>query len=190
MASSAGHDGKPAARRQGEPAVQPPVELSAEQRLDRLCSTEEIRQLPLRYAFAFDARDREAFLSLWAPVQTPAPFPDIDRATVEAKLEHFFRHGPSVMFVGNHLIEIEDEHHATGRVYAWPQVQMREGLVDQIVLYLDRYVRHEGRWLFAVRRHLLVYGQRRGESPFELPPANWPEGQVGRGAVADAAWPR
>jgi len=161
------------------------VTLSAEQQLHRLWSTEEIRQLPLRYAFAFDRRDREAFLSLWAPVREPAPFPDIDRATVQARIDHFFRHGPSVMFVGNHLIDFQDDDHATGEVYAWPQVQMQGGLVDQIVLYRDRYVRHEGRWLFAARRHLLIYGQRRAEDPFELPPANWPDGQVGRGVVPD-----
>jgi hypothetical protein len=167
----------------------PGAGLSTEQRIERLWSIHEIRQLPLRYAFAYDVRDREAFLSLWAPVQDPAPFPDIDRATVVERIDHFFRHGPSVMFVGNHLIEFQDDDHATGKVYAWPQVHMRQGLVDQIVLYVDRYVRHEGRWLFAVRRHLLVYGQQRGENPFELPAANWPEGQVGRGVVPDA-WPR
>jgi SnoaL-like domain len=156
---------------------------TAEQRLDRLESIHAIRQLPYRYALAFDSRDRNAFLALWAPVDAPAAFPDIDGATVAARIDHFFRHGPSVMFVGNHVIEFDDDDHARGSVYAWPQVAMAEGFVDQIVLYEDRYVRVDGCWLFAVRRHLLIYGQRRAEDPFSLPAANWPAGQVGRGVV-------
>lgn len=157
--------------------------LSVEQRLDRLESLHEIRQLPYRYALAFDSRDREAFLALWAPVDEPVTFPDIDGAIVAESVDHFFRHGPSVMFVGNHLIDFVDADHANGSVYAWPQVAMQDGFVDQIVLYEDRYVRVDGRWRFAVRRHLLVYGQRRAEDPFSLPAANWPSGQVGRGVV-------
>jgi hypothetical protein len=158
--------------------------VSIERRLDRLESIHEIRQLPYRYALAFDNRDREAFLSLWAPVDEPAVFPDMDGVTVAERIDHFFRHGSSVMFVGNHLIDFQDGNHATGVVYAWPQVAMDVGFVDQIVRYEDRYVRAGGSWRFAVRRHLLVYGQRRAEDPFGQPQADWPAGQVGRGVVS------
>lgn len=158
--------------------------------IDRLSSIHEIRQLPYRYAFAMDARDRDEFLSLWAPADAPTEFPDINGAVVNEKVDHFFRHGPSVMFVGNHLIDFDDEDHAHGKVYAWPQLWMTVGFVDQIVLYEDRYVRIGGQWLFEVRRHLLVYGQLRPENPFQLPDANWPAGQVGRGVASDVGPPR
>lgn len=160
------------------------------ERIDRLWSIQEIRQLPVRYAFAFDARDRDAFLALWAPSAEPAEFPDMNGAVVRANVDRFFRHGPSVMFVGNHLIEFDDGDHAHGKVYAWPQLWMTGGFVDQIVLYEDRYVRVGGEWLFENRRHLLVYGQRRAENPFELPDANWPAGQVGRGVASRVGPPR
>jgi hypothetical protein len=150
-------------------------------RVDRLESIEAIRALPLRYAAAFDRRDREAFLALWAPSDGTVRLPDLDGAIVAAHLDRFFSHGPSVMVVANHLIELVDADHATGQVHGWPQVRMGEDFVDQMVLYRDTYVRHAGEWRFAVRSHLLLYGQRRAQDPFAQPPADWPRGQIGRG---------
>ena len=154
------------------------------QQVSRLWSLHEIRQLPYRYASTYDQRDRDGFLKLWAPADEPSVTPDMNGALVAQNVDHFFRHGPSVMFIGNHLIDFDDDDHAHGSVYAWPHLWMKQGFVDQIVRYEDRYVRIGGEWLFAVRSHLLVYGQLRAENPFELPDANWPAGQVGRGIAS------
>lgn len=161
-----------------------PADALPAERIDRLWSMQEIRQLPYRYAYTYDQRDRDGFLALWAPAVEPSVAPEMNGALVTENVDRFFRHGPSVMFIGNHLIDFDDGDHAHGSVYAWPQLWMTQGFVDQIVLYEDRYVRIDGRWLFATRRHLLVYGQLRTENPFELPDANWPAGQVGRGIAS------
>lgn len=162
---------------------------TVEAQLARLWAIHEIQQLVYRYALAFDRRDRELFCGLWAPADGTAEFPDLDGELVARNVDRFFAHGPSVMVVANHLIDFTDDDHAVGHVYGWPQVEMAGRFVDQIVLYRDRYVRREGAWRFATRRHLLIYGQERAENPFAQAPADWPRGQVGRGVERDALPP-
>src|ERR1700748_3269465 len=152
--------------------------------LDRLWSVHEIQQLAFRYAWAFDIRDKELFLSLWAePDESDgvSTYPQIDLRSIRRDLDLFFDRGPSVMFVGNHLIEFEDERNAHGVVYAWPQVREDDGFIDQQVVYRDRYVLRGERWKFLHRRHLLRYGIGRERDPFDQAAAEWPERQVGRG---------
>ncbi|QEC50568.1 nuclear transport factor 2 family protein [Baekduia soli] len=143
----------------------------------------EIRQLPLRYAYAQDFRDAELLLSLWAEVDEPAEYPDIDLHTVRREHERWFRKGPTVHFVGNHLIELDDAEHAHGTVYCWAQLDFGEEFVDQSILYQDRYVRQDGRWLFHHRRHLLWFGQARAENPIAQAGEDWPHSHTGRGVL-------
>jgi hypothetical protein len=146
----------------------------------------EIRQLPLRYAYANDFRDAELLLSLWAQTDVPAQEPGIDLHTVRREHERWFRKGPTVHFVGNHLIEVDDADHAHGTVYCWAQLDFGEEFVDQAILYQDRYVRQDGRWLFARRRHLLWYGQARAENPIAQAADDWPRTHTGRGVLPGA----
>jgi hypothetical protein len=150
---------------------------------DVLLAHAEIRQLPLRYAYANDFRDADMLLSLWAEPDEAAAYPDIDLHTVRAEHERWFRKGPTVHFVGNHLIEVDDADHAHGTVYCWAQLDFGEEFVDQAILYQDRYVRQHGTWLFAVRRHLLWFGQARAENPMHQPPDGWPRTHTGRGVL-------
>lgn len=152
---------------------------------EELAAIEEIRQLAYRYAYAQDFRDRELLLSLWAETEEPARSPEIDVHTVRAEAERWFRKGPTVHFVGNHLVEVEGPDEASGSVYCWAQLDLGEEFVDQAILYRDRYVRRDGRWLFLTRRHLLWYGQRRPSNPIDQPPNGWPGGYVGRGTLPD-----
>ena len=62
---------------------------------------------------------------------------------------------------------------------------MGDRFIDQSILYQDRYVRRDGRWLFLVRRHMLWFGQPRASHPFDQDPANWPASPVGRGTLPD-----
>jgi hypothetical protein len=161
--------------------------LTTEQRVDRLWAAHEIRQLTYRYAYAFDSRDFEEFRTLWADTDEPAELPVLDghfcrsAAFEQAALEL----GPTFLFVGNHLIDFGDDDHAAGRVYCMCQQEVGGAFIDQSILYRDRYVRQDGRWLFESREHLLFFGQSRDRNPYEQPAANWPENAHGRGTLPD-----
>jgi SnoaL-like domain len=157
-------------------------------RLDRLWSAHEIEQLAYRYAFAFDSRDVEALEALWAETDSPTGPPEIDIHSVRNDFDQWlYGLGPTVLAVCNHIIEFDedDADSARGSVYCLAQIDMGERFIDQSILYGDRYVRRDGRWLFLVRRHMLWFGQPRPEHPFEQEPANWPASPVGRGTLPD-----
>lgn len=157
------------------------------QQLARLWAVHEIRQLVYRYAYTFDSRDYDEYRALWAETDEPAQMPVLDG--------HFFRSpefveaasalGPTILFVGNHLIDFEDDDHASGKVYCLCQQEEDGVFIDQSILYRDRYVRQDGRWLFESREHLLFFGQARDSNPYDQAPANWPESTVGRGTLPD-----
>jgi hypothetical protein len=159
-----------------------------DRRLDRLWSAHEIGQLAYRYALAFDSRDVEALGSLWAETDTPANPPEIDVHSVRNDFDQWlYGLGPTVLAVCNHVIDFDDEDadSAEGSVYCLAQIDMGDRFIDQSILYQDRYVRRDGRWLFLVRRHMLWFGQPRASHPFDQEPANWPASPVGRGTLPD-----
>lgn len=149
--------------------------------LARAVARDEIRQLPLAYAYAQDMRDADLLLSLWAEPAEPASYPDIDLATVRREHERWFAKGTTCHFVGNHLITIDGPDTAHGDVYCMAQLDLGSEFVDQTILYQDRYVREEGRWLFAIRRHLLFFGQARAENPMQQEGEGWPKVHTGAG---------
>lgn len=164
---------------------------TAEEQLDRLASDRAIRDLALKYALYMDTRDVDAFAGLWAPAATAAEPPELNGASFGDGIERFFRSATaSILFVGNHLIEFDDADHARGHVYCWAQADRGTFWMSQMVLYQDRYVRHEGEWLFESRRHLLWYGVPAPTHPREQPPMDWPHGDVrGSGSVGRGSLP-
>jgi SnoaL-like protein len=149
-----------------------------------LCAIHEIQQLAHLYAYAHDARDPALLMSLWSRPDEHARYPAIDIHSIERHIGRWFHRGPTILFVGNHLIRLQDTDRAEGRVYCLAQLDTGEQLIDQSILYDDRYVREDGRWLFETRRHLLWYGARRAGNPFRQPPADWPRSQIGAGIAA------
>jgi len=141
----------------------------------------EIRQLALRYCHAWLMRDDAMMAALWDRADAPAPKPDLDAYWVDALLPRWGALGTTVLHVTNHLIELDGDT-AEGRVYCLAQLDRGAELVEQSIVYEDRYVRRDGRWLFAVRRHLLWFGEGRA-NPLDQPDADWPRSQVGRGTV-------
>lgn len=147
-----------------------------------LLARDEIRRLPYSYAAAVEARDVDGMAQLFAP---DASFGDygtgvggLRRLMVDSLHGSMF----AVILVANHLIEVIDRDHATGQVWAHCFAQTRaDGFVEQLIKYEDRYVRIEGRWLFAHRRHRLWYGSRHDASPLLQEPADWPRRQTGVG---------
>jgi hypothetical protein len=156
-------------------------------RLDRLEAVHQIEQLAFRYALAFDSRDVETLQSLWTAADVPAKYPDINIHTVRNEFDPWlYGLGPSVLFVGNHVIDILDADHASGSVYCFGQLDMGESFIDQTILYEDRYRREGDRWLFEVRRHQLWFGVPREVHPMKQPDANWPASPVGRGTLPES----
>jgi len=90
-----------------------------------------------------------------------------------------------VVFVGNHLIDFQDDRHARGVVYCRGQIQDGEKWIEQAIQYRDRYERRGDEWLFVRRSHLLWYGVETAERPLDQPPADWPERHVGRGTLPE-----
>jgi hypothetical protein len=163
---------------------------------ERWLATVEIQQLAHRYAVYVDARDLERLVELFVPdVQVGR-----ERRGREALRADFDRQlratGVSFLQVGNHVVDFDDESHASGVVYCRGEIQ--EGgrassrWIVQLIQYHDTYERQGGRWLFVRRRHLLVYGADLGQSPLGLPPADWPRRQTGWGTAPGslASWRR
>ena len=151
--------------------------------MERVIARDEIRQLAFRYSLATDSRDLDSLVNLFVEdVQVGK-----DRVGREALHENFgvqLREvGVTILFVGNHVIDFDDDQHARGQVYCKAEVQDGERWIQQAILYRDRYRCCDGTWYFVRRQHLLWYGQESSASPLSLPPANWPENHTGLGTL-------
>ena len=148
--------------------------------VDAVIARDAIRQLAYSYAWCLDGRDIDGLVALF-----------VDEVRADGALRESFAGqlralGPTVLFVGNHLIDFDeaDDDLARGVVYCRGYVSEPDGFVEQMIVYSDRYRRAtDGRWRFVGRRHELVYGVRTAEEPFAQEPANWPERSVGTGTL-------
>jgi ketosteroid isomerase-like protein len=155
--------------------------------LDRTVACDEIRQLVARYAVEMDARNFDAVAALFVE-DVRVGFDQRGRATLATYFADAVRHIPvTILNVGTHLIELDDADHARGVVYCRAELQIDDRWVVQAIQYRDGYERRDGVWLFAKRQHLLWYGREVGTSPLGLPPADWPERDIGWGMPE--AWP-
>jgi hypothetical protein len=153
--------------------------------LEQLLSEQAIRRLVLAYADAFLVRDDEAMMSLWAPVDPPYAPPRLDASWARSLVARWHSLGTTVLHVTNHLIWLEDERHARGRVFCLAQLDRGEAFVDQSIVYEDRYVDAGSGWRFECRDHLLWFGTVRPTHPMEQARADWPRSQIGRGTLPE-----
>lgn len=162
--------------------------MTGDAHIERLLAYEEIRQLVARYAVAVDSRDLEALVALFVDdVQVGSELRG--RAALKAFFDRSLRDvGITILNVGTHLIDIDDDNHARGVVYCRGEIQVGDRWVVQAIQYRDGYVRRAGHWYFVRRQHLLWYGREVGTSPIGLPAASWPEHHTGTGELPDA-WP-
>jgi hypothetical protein len=160
--------------------------------LQRLVARDEIRQLAYRYALTLDSRDIDGLVSLFVDDVRVGR----DLVGRDALRENFGRQlreiGISILFVCNHIIDFDDEDHASGVVYCRGEIQDGDRWIHQAIQYRDRYERRAEGWRFVRRVHLLWYGAEVGENPLSLPPANWPENHTGRGTLPEGweTWQR
>jgi ketosteroid isomerase-like protein len=153
--------------------------------LARLLARDEIRELAQRYAVAIDARDLDALVALFVDDVRVGP----EASGREALRRDFARQlgaiGVSILFVGNHVIDFDDDDRARGIVYCMAQIQDGERWIRQAIRYDDAYARRDGRWHFVRRKHRLWYGVEEPGSPLRQPPAEWPKSHTGRGTLPE-----
>ena len=140
-------------------------------RIERLESSEAIRQLACRYALAVDARDINTWLGLFVE--------DVDcgrrgngrealRSFIDAALRCFYR---SIHLVCGHVIDFVDDDHACGTVYCRAEHESGGEWIIMTIVYFDAYERRKGGWFFVRREEEHWYSAdqlTRPSAPFQL----------------------
>jgi hypothetical protein len=126
-----------------------------------LLARDAIRRLAERYALAVDAKDLDTLAALFVP--------DVDNGRYgpgPEGVKHFYdqslrKFHCSMHLVANHVINIDDDDHATGIVYCRAQhhVLEPEHWFDEALAYWDAYERVDGEWRFRRRRVRSWYRQ-------------------------------
>lgn len=137
-------------------------------RLDRLEAVEEIRQLASRYALALDSRDVQAMVALFVDdVATPGG--GVGRQALAEWFDPILRpYTTTFHLIGNHVIDLVDEDHATGVVYCRPEHEVGDLWVVMPMQYWDRYERRDGRWYFKSRKPQVFYAADVLEHPLHV----------------------
>jgi hypothetical protein len=144
-------------------------------RIDRLESTEAIRQLAARYSLSLDMRDLDAHVNLFAP-DIRVSREKTGRANLKRWLDDTLRlqfTGTS-HHIGNHIIEFDDAHNAHGVVYSKNEHETGPEWVIMQMLYWDNYQRIDGRWCFRRRLPCYWYATDLNKPPIGDKKMRWP----------------
>ncbi|WP_374281750.1 nuclear transport factor 2 family protein [Novosphingobium sp.] len=144
-------------------------------RIDRLESLDAIRQLPAKYALALDMRDMDAMVSLF-PADVRVGKDASGRQALRAYMDRTLRSpftGTS-HHSGGHVIEFDDADHAHGVVYSKNEHETGDEWVIMQMMYVDDYVRQDGRWHFARRLPLYWYATDLNKPPIGDKKMRWP----------------
>ena len=148
---------------------------SLEQRLDRLESIEEIRQLAAKYSLSLDMRDIDAHVGLFAEdvrVGKGKTGRQHLKSWVDSTLRDQFT-GTS-HHLGQHIIEFIDADHAVGVVYSKNEHETGPEWVIMQMLYWDDYERINGRWYFRRRLPCYWYATDLNKPPIGDMKMRWP----------------
>ena len=125
---------------------------TSEDRLDRLESIEQIRQLAHRYALAVDTRDLDSLVELFVDdvqVSRDKQGREFLKSWFAQSLSRF---GDSIHFVGNHVIDLESPNEARGVVTCRDELEMGGEWRVGFIQYWDKYLRRDGSWYFQRRK--------------------------------------
>ncbi|NCF20417.1 MAG: nuclear transport factor 2 family protein [Haliea sp.] len=164
------------------------------QRIDRLESLDEIRQLPAKYSLSLDMRDLDAHVNLFAP-DIRVSREKVGRSYLKRWLDDTLRlqfTGTS-HHIGNHIIEFDDPDHAHGVVYSkneheTPRQDGGSEWVIMQMLYWDNYERIDGRWYFRRRLPCYWYATDLNKPPVGDNKIRWPDRDPYEGAFHEL-WP-
>ena len=154
-----------------------------ENRIDRLESLEDIRQLVAKYSLSLDMRDMDAHVNLFAEdIRVSRDM--VGRAALKAWLDDTLRlqfTGTS-HHVGNHIIEFDDADHAHGIVYSKNEHEIGKEWIIMQMMYWDNYERIDGRWLFRRRLPCYWYATDLNKPPIGDQKMRWPDQEAYGGA--------
>jgi len=149
--------------------------MSLEQRIDRLESTESIRQLAGKYSLSLDMRDIDAHVGLFTP-DVRVGGGKSGRAHLKAWVDSTLRDqftGTS-HHLGQHIIEFSDEDHAIGVVYSKNEHETGREWILMQMLYWDDYERVDGVWYFRRRLPCYWYASDINSAPIGDMKMRWP----------------
>jgi len=144
-------------------------------RIDRLESTDQIRQLAAKYSLALDMRDADAWVGLF-PADIQVGNGEVGRAALKRWFDQTMREqftGTS-HHIGGHIIEFIDADHAQGVVYSKNEHETGAEWVIMQMMYFDRYERIDGRWHFRRRLPLYWYATDLNQPPLGELKMRWP----------------
>lgn len=159
-----------------------------EERIDRLESIDEIRQLVSKYSLSLDMRDLDAHVNLFAgDIRVSREL--TGRAALKRWLDDTLRlqfTGTS-HHVGNHIIEFDDPDHAHGIVYSKNEHETptQDGGAEWVIMqmiYWDNYERMDGRWYFRRRLPCYWYAADINKPPVGDQKMRWPDRDPYEGA--------
>lgn len=127
-------------------------------RLARLDAYQQIRQLPHRYALALDTRNIDDLVALFIEDVQVGRDQWGRPALREWFVRAFAKFKASIHFVGNHIIDLDDEDHAHGVVYCRDEIERPGEWMVGMIQYWDTYERRDGLWYFKRRRLMRWYG--------------------------------
>jgi uncharacterized protein (TIGR02246 family) len=148
---------------------------SLEARVDRLESTDAIRQLAAKYSLALDMRDMSLMAGLFVP-DVRVGKTEQGREALRAYLDQTMR----VQFtgtshhIGGHIIEFDDADHAHGVVYSKNEHETGPEWVIMQMMYVDDYERVDGGWCFRRRLPLYWYATDLNRPPIGDMKMRWP----------------
>ncbi len=156
------------------------------ERLDRVESIEEIRQLAGKYSLSLDMRDLDAHVGLFAP--------DVRVGRGKTGREHLKQWVDSTLrdqftgtshHLGQHIIEFVDSDHAIGVVYSKNEHETGPEWVTMQMLYWDDYERIDGRWYFRRRLPCYWYASDLNKQPIGDQKMRWPGREPYEGTFHD-----
>lgn len=165
------------------------TDASLLQRIDRLESLDEIRQLAAKYSLSLDMRDLDAHVNLFA-----ADIRVSREKTGRSHLKRWLDDTLRLQFtgtshhIGNHIIEFDDPDHAHGVVYSKNEHETGDQWVIMQMLYWDNYERMDGRWVFRRRLPCYWYATDLNSPPIGEHKMRWPDREAYDGAWHDL-WP-
>ena len=123
---------------------------AVERRISRLEAFQEIRQLGSRYGIAVDSRDIDALVALFVDDGRPVFFRGGAGTSGGKALHDSYcvtqaRYTSSQHYMCNHSIDIDDETHARGIVYAIVRQERDGKSFVTPMIYNDRYEKVGGR---------------------------------------------
>ncbi len=153
------------------------------QRLDRLESIDEIRQLAAKYSLSLDMRDLDAHVNLFAEdIQVSKELKG--RSHLKRWLDDTLRlqfTGTS-HHIGNHIIEFDDADNAHGIVYSKNEHETDKEWIIMQMIYWDNYQRIDGRWYFRRRLPCYWYATDLNKPPIGDNKMRWTEREPYEGA--------